>query len=173
MRFEKSTAFLAVITGFPVLSSISFRAFPATSQPSFATLLFSENDCGFFSFESSVVVASANILRTNSSVLILSLSFSFFNPLRFLYWRVVPRFCNFISQNCIFCTLFHAMRITFVSKFFPHLYSLKSLIYPLSAISFFQICFKGSLYGKFGVYSFINSLSTNFCKPHFKWFCFW
>ena len=44
IRFEKSTAFLAVITGFPVLSSISFRAFPATSPPSFATLLFSEKD---------------------------------------------------------------------------------------------------------------------------------
>lgn len=44
MRFEKSTAFFEVITGFPVLSSISFRAFPATSPPSFATLLFSEND---------------------------------------------------------------------------------------------------------------------------------
>ena len=44
MRFEKSTAFFEVITGFPVLSSISFRAFPATSPPSFATLLFSEKD---------------------------------------------------------------------------------------------------------------------------------
>lgn len=44
IRFEKSTAFFEVITGFPVLSSISFRALPATSPPSFATLLFSEND---------------------------------------------------------------------------------------------------------------------------------
>ena len=44
MRFEKSTAFFEVITGFPVLSSISFRAFPETSPPSFATLLFSEKD---------------------------------------------------------------------------------------------------------------------------------
>lgn len=44
IRFEKPTAFFSVITGFPVLSSISFRAFPATSPPSFATLLFSEND---------------------------------------------------------------------------------------------------------------------------------
>lgn len=44
MRFEKSTALFEVITGFPVLSSISFRAFPATSPPSFATLLFSEKD---------------------------------------------------------------------------------------------------------------------------------
>lgn len=44
IRFEKSTAFFEVITGFPVLSSISFRAFPATSPPSFATLLFLEKD---------------------------------------------------------------------------------------------------------------------------------
>ena len=44
IRFEKSTAFFEVITGFPVLSSISFRAFPATLPPSFATLLFSEED---------------------------------------------------------------------------------------------------------------------------------
>lgn len=44
IRFEKSTAFGGEITGLPVLFSISFRAFPATSPPSFATLLFSEKD---------------------------------------------------------------------------------------------------------------------------------
>ena len=52
MRFEKSTAFWGEITGLPVLSSISFRAFPATSPTSFATLLFSENDLGLSPWKS-------------------------------------------------------------------------------------------------------------------------
>ena len=37
------------------------------------------------SFENCVVVASANIFSTSSSVVMLSRRFSFFNPFRFLY----------------------------------------------------------------------------------------
>ena len=45
--------------------------------------------CFMFSNVSSVVVASASILRASSIVLILSRKFSFFKPLRFLYCLVL------------------------------------------------------------------------------------
>ena len=56
--------------------------------PARATAMFSERVAGAFCLEISVVVASANIFSTSSSVVMLSRRFSFFKPFRFLYWRV-------------------------------------------------------------------------------------
>ena len=84
-RFPNSFAFIGEITFLPVFSSISFLVFPAIVPPCFAITLFSQNVLGFFSFEISFVVASANMLRTNSKLVMLSLRFSFFRFLNSLY----------------------------------------------------------------------------------------
>ena len=68
-------------------SSTAFRAIPAASPPSRATAMFSENVLGAFYLEISVVVASASIFSTSSSVVMLSRRFSFFKPFRFLYGK--------------------------------------------------------------------------------------
>ena len=86
------------------------RAIPAASPPLRATAMFSENVLGAFCLEISVVVASASIFSTSSSVVMLSRRFSFFNPFRFLYWRVdIPDHAREISSvrmaySTPFCT---------------------------------------------------------------------
>ena len=65
-----------------------FPCISAILPPERATSTFSRKPSGAFCLEISVVVASASILRTNSSVVMLSRRFSFFKPLRFLYCRV-------------------------------------------------------------------------------------
>ena len=102
--------------------------------------------------------------------------FSFFNPFRFLYWRVVIPDHAFVissvriaySTPCFTPRESHSSVSSFLTCIAWSLWFIHSLLYP-----FFQICFKGSLYGKFRVYGFINPLTPYFCKPHFERFCFW
>ena len=61
INLEKSSAFLEVITGFPVSFSISFRALPAIVPPRLAVSLFSSRPIGFSMLVNSVVVASAHV----------------------------------------------------------------------------------------------------------------
>ena len=57
---SKDLAFNWEMTFFPVLASISLRVFPAIVPPCRAIILFSVIVFGFFSFDISVVVASAS-----------------------------------------------------------------------------------------------------------------
>ena len=78
-----------VQTGIPVSFSICFLAFPAMVLPCLATSALSLRPCGFFFLESSVVGASASILRMSFILLILSRRFSLCKPFKSLYCRVV------------------------------------------------------------------------------------
>ncbi len=69
----------------PVCFSISILAFFAAVPPALAIFLLFSNPRGFFFFDISVTDASASIFNTNSRLVILSLKFSFFNPLYLLY----------------------------------------------------------------------------------------
>ena len=91
--------------------------------------------------EISVVVASASILRTNSSVVMLSRRFSFFKPLRFLYCRVFMPDHAFviIGQNRVFHAFLHTTRVPFVGQLLAHLNRLQALVNPFAAIAFLEI----------------------------------
>ena len=81
--------------------SIFSRATLAALPPCLATRLFSFNPLGLYCLENSAVAASAKVLSANSKLVMLSRRFSFFNPLKCLYSRVVfsLQACVIISVN--------------------------------------------------------------------------
>ena len=98
MSFAKSTAFLDVITGFPVSASRACLAIPATRPPRRAMLWFSSKVVGFSSLDMSVVEVYASIFKISSVVLMLSRRFCFFKPFSFLYCCVfIPDQARVIS----------------------------------------------------------------------------
>ena len=82
-------AFKELIADLPVLFSICARATFAALAPSTATCALSSKLTGYRSMEISVAATSANMLSTNSVLVMLSRRFSFFKSLCFLYSRVV------------------------------------------------------------------------------------
>src|SRR3989344_8416598 len=84
-----SFAFFGLTILSPSCFSMSFLAFPAMDPPLIAIFLLSSNLSGFSFFDNSVVAVSANIFKTSSRFVMLSLKLSFLKLFNCLYSAIV------------------------------------------------------------------------------------
>lgn len=172
--------------------SISFFAMPAICPPYPEIILLSVNVDGFLFFKISDVVASANIFRISSILVILSRRFSFFSPLNSLYSRVVipAQACVMTSVRIANCTpsfnplLFHWLRLPlshlgktcastvllsvchrFICQVFAHLDAFQPLINPAVRISQAFIFHHCPIDCKFRILHFVQTFPCHLCHP--------
>ena len=130
-------AFLEVMTGTPVCISMAFaRRQPPCLRHGHIYVL--RKGCRCLLLEISVVVASASIFSTSSSVVMLSRRFSFSSLLGFCtagWTSPTMHGRDLIGEDGVFHALLHAAGIPFIGQFFANLDGLQPLVNPLAGIA--------------------------------------